>query len=52
MAEGKPLLGSLSAIQGYGLAVLSVSVALGVALLLDRYDFRGLADLCSCWPSP
>jgi len=30
----------LSAIQRYGLAVLSVSVALGVALLLDRFNFR------------
>jgi PAS domain S-box-containing protein len=30
----------LSAIQGYGLAVLSVSVALGGALLLERFHFR------------
>jgi PAS domain S-box-containing protein len=29
-----------SAIQGYGLAVLSVSVALGVSLLMQRYKFR------------
>jgi signal transduction histidine kinase len=27
---------------GYALAVLSVAVALGVALLLERYDFRGV----------
>jgi PAS domain S-box-containing protein len=30
--------------QGYGLAVLSVSVALGGSLLLNLYDFRGFAD--------
>ena len=30
----------LSAIQGYGLAVVSVAVALGLALLLDRYHVR------------
>ncbi len=30
----------LAAIQRYGLAVLSVSVALGTALLLERYNFR------------
>jgi PAS domain S-box-containing protein len=34
----------LSTIQRYGLAVLSVSVALGVALLLNRYHFHDLAD--------
>jgi PAS domain S-box-containing protein len=34
----------LSKIQRYGLAVLSVSVALGVALLLDRLHFRGLVS--------
>jgi signal transduction histidine kinase len=27
---------------GYALAVLSVAVALGVALLMERYDFRGV----------
>src|SRR3984893_11415720 len=32
----------LSAIQRYGLAVLSVSMALGVALLADRYNFHGV----------
>ena len=31
---------ALSAIQSYGLAVLSVSMALAVALLLDRLNFR------------
>jgi PAS domain S-box-containing protein len=36
---------SLPAIQGYGLAVFSVSVALAVSLLLNRYGFQGLADL-------
>jgi PAS domain S-box-containing protein len=35
----------LSAIQGYGLAVLSVSAAFGMSLLLNRYNFRSLADL-------
>jgi PAS domain S-box-containing protein len=32
----------LSAIQRYGLAVLSVSVALGLALLMERFYFRGM----------
>jgi PAS domain S-box-containing protein len=32
----------LSTIQRYGLAVLSVSVALGGALLLERFHFRGV----------
>src|ERR1700739_651233 len=32
----------LSAIQSYGLAVLAVSVALVGALLLQRYNFRGV----------
>jgi K+-sensing histidine kinase KdpD len=32
----------LSPIQSYGLAVLAVSVALAGALLLERYDFRGV----------
>jgi PAS domain S-box-containing protein len=32
----------LSAIQSYGLAVLAVSVALVGALLLERYNFRGV----------
>src|ERR1700693_163609 len=30
----------LSMIQGYGLAVVSVAVALGLALLVDRYHVR------------
>ena len=34
----------VSTIERYGLAVLSVSVALGLALLLDRLHFRGLAS--------
>jgi PAS domain S-box-containing protein len=34
----------LSAIQRYGLPVPSVSLALGAALLLSRYNFRGLSD--------
>src|ERR1700683_1288551 len=45
IAEGKHLARSLPAIQGYGLAVFSVSAALAVSLLLNRYGFRGLADL-------
>src|SRR5271166_5042744 len=41
MVQRKPRLPkSLSTIQCYGLAVLSVSVALGGALLLQRFDFR------------
>jgi PAS domain S-box-containing protein len=39
--QWKPKLSKLlSAIQRYGLAVLSVSVALGVSLVMQRYDFR------------
>src|SRR5579862_2757080 len=34
----------LSPVERYGVAVLSVSAALGVALLLNHYDFRGFAD--------
>ncbi len=45
LARRKPLPGPLSAVQGYGLAALSVSAALGVSLLLSHYDFRDLADL-------
>jgi PAS domain S-box-containing protein len=42
-AQNKPQLPKpLSTIQSYGLAVLSVSVALGLALLLDRVHFPGL----------
>jgi hypothetical protein len=32
------------AVFRYGLAVLSVSVALGGALLLERFQFRNVAD--------
>ena len=32
----------LSAVQSYRLAVLAVSVALAGALLLERYNFRGV----------
>jgi PAS domain S-box-containing protein len=32
----------LSTIQSYGLAVLAVSVAIGGALVLERYNFRGV----------
>ena len=35
---------TLPPIQRYGLAVGSVAISLGLALLLERYDFRGLAD--------
>jgi PAS domain S-box-containing protein len=35
---------SLSAIPSYGLAVFGVSAALGGALLLQRYNFSGVAD--------
>jgi PAS domain S-box-containing protein len=39
--QWKPKLSKLlSAIQRYGLAVLSVSVALGVSLVMQRYNFR------------
>jgi PAS domain S-box-containing protein len=49
----------LSAIQSYGLAVLAVSVALAAALLLERYNFRGveftvflLAIVVTVWYGP
>ena len=32
------------AVQGYGLALLSVSAALGIALVLDSFEFRGLVS--------
>jgi hypothetical protein len=50
--QWKPKLSKLlSAIQRYGLAVLSVSVALGVSLVMQRYNFR--AEFTpSCWPLP
>jgi PAS domain S-box-containing protein len=40
VAEGKHLPGPLSAIQRYGLAILSVSLALGVALLMEGFHVR------------
>lgn len=44
-AQNKPQLPKpLSTIQSYGLAVLSVSVALGGALLMDRLHFPGLVS--------
>ncbi len=44
-AQWRPELSKpLSAIRRYGLAVLSVSAALGVALLLEHYSFHNLAD--------
>src|SRR6202166_5373086 len=33
-----------SPVLRYGLAVLSISVALGVSLLLERFQFRNVAD--------
>ena len=41
--ESKPSLANIPpAIQRHGLAVLSVAIALGMALLLQRYHFRGV----------
>jgi PAS domain S-box-containing protein len=46
MAKQKPsLLKVHLPIQGYGLAVVSVGVALGVGLLLQRYSFHGVESL-------
>lgn len=43
MPVWKPSLAKIpAAIQRYGLAVLSVAIALGSALLLTRYQFRGV----------
>jgi PAS domain S-box-containing protein len=43
VVQSKPqLLKPHSAIPRYGLAVLSVSVALGCALLMERFHFRGM----------
>jgi PAS domain S-box-containing protein len=42
--RGPRLPKALSPIRQYGLAVLSVCVSLGGALLLERYNFRGFAD--------
>lgn len=45
MPQRKPSLAKITgAIRGYCLAGLSVAVALGVALLLQQYNFRGVAD--------
>jgi hypothetical protein len=53
MVDLKPALYErLSAVQRYSLGVLTVAVALGAALLLDQYRFRGLEFRCSCSPSP
>jgi PAS domain S-box-containing protein len=45
LAQREALRAPLSAIQGYALAILSVALALGVSLLLERYKFRNLSDL-------
>jgi len=43
MPQGKPPLPNISSpFQRHGLAVLSVAIALGIALLLERYHFRGV----------
>jgi hypothetical protein len=43
MTRERPLLSKIpSDVLGYGLAVLSVAIALGIALYLDSYQFRGL----------
>ena len=43
MPRAKPLLPRIpAAVQRYGLAVLSVAIALGTALLLQLYSFRGV----------
>jgi PAS domain S-box-containing protein len=43
MAQQKPtILKDLPPILRYGLAVVSVALALGLALLLERYSFRGV----------
>lgn len=45
MTREKPLLSSIpTAVQHYGLAIVSVAVALGGALLLGRYSFHDVAD--------
>lgn len=45
MPQWKPSLAKIpAAIQGYGLAVLSVVIALGTALLLGHYHFLGVAQ--------
>lgn len=43
MPQAKPPLPNISSpFQRYGLAVLSVAIALAIALLLERYHFRGV----------
>ncbi len=43
MPKQKPsLLKDLPAIQGYGLAVVSVAIALGIGLLMQHYGLRGV----------
>ena len=43
MPPGKPLLPRIpAAVQRYGLAVLSVAIALGTALFLQLFSFRGV----------
>ena len=43
MAKQKPsLLMDLPPVQRYGLAAVSVAIALGIGLLLQRYSFRGV----------
>jgi PAS domain S-box-containing protein len=43
MAKQNPsLLKDLPAIQGYGLAIVSVAIALGIALLMQHYGLRGV----------
>jgi light-regulated signal transduction histidine kinase (bacteriophytochrome) len=44
LQRGPELLKRLSPVQGYSLAVVSVALALGAALLLNRYNARNVAD--------
>ena len=45
MPQGKPSLPKIpAAVQRYGLAGLSVAIALGTALLLAHYHFRNVSD--------
>jgi PAS domain S-box-containing protein len=45
MPQGKPSISKIpAAVQRYGLAALSVAIALATALLLQRYNFGGVAD--------
>jgi DNA-binding NarL/FixJ family response regulator len=46
MAKQKPsLLKELPPIQRYGLAVVSIAIALGIGALLQRYSFYGVESL-------